>query len=53
MTTWLAGAGLAVAVFFVYLLTFSSTPVGDTFTWLTRSIPRSRAAEPIPSPMTT
>lgn len=34
MTTWLAGAGLAVAVFFVYPLTFSSTPVSDTFTWL-------------------
>ena len=34
MTAWLAGGALAAAVFVVYLLTFSSTPVSDTFTWL-------------------
>lgn len=34
MKTWLAGAALFVAVFLLYLLTFSSTPVSDTYSWI-------------------
>ena len=34
MKTRLAGAGLFVAVFLLYLLTFSSTPVSDAYSWV-------------------